>query len=149
MILNAGGGYHVLLAGMDRISVDLGQFVLTGEPVAVMGAATQATAAPSTGAKEPVLYVEFRKTALPLIPALGGRQTKARRFADDAQSLHGFPRCSGRRRGNAACDPATRNVCVGSAARAAASDTYQQLNLFGDVFERVRADYVEKPDDRS
>ena len=30
---------------------------------------------------------------------------------------------------------------------AASSDTYQQLNLFGDVFERVRADYVEKPDD--
>jgi len=37
LILNAGDGYHVLLAGMDRISVDLGQFVVTGEPVAVMG----------------------------------------------------------------------------------------------------------------
>ena len=36
---------------------------------------------------------------------------------------------------------------MGSAARAAASDTYRTLNLFGDVFERVRADYVEKPDD--
>jgi carboxyl-terminal processing protease len=35
----------------------------------------------------------------------------------------------------------------GSSAKAAASDTYRQLNLFGDVFERVRADYVEKPDD--
>ncbi|WP_018388175.1 S41 family peptidase [Ancylobacter sp. FA202] len=34
-----------------------------------------------------------------------------------------------------------------SAAMAAASDTYRQLNLFGDVFERVRADYVEKPED--
>ncbi len=40
-----------------------------------------------------------------------------------------------------------RAVLVGSAARAATSDTYRQLNLFGDVFERVRADYVEKPDD--
>ncbi|MCJ8144369.1 S41 family peptidase [Ancylobacter sp. A5.8] len=30
---------------------------------------------------------------------------------------------------------------------AAASDTYRQLNLFGDVFERVRADYIEKPED--
>jgi carboxyl-terminal processing protease len=38
-------------------------------------------------------------------------------------------------------------MAVGSAARAAASDTYRDLNLFGDVFERVRADYVEKPDD--
>jgi carboxyl-terminal processing protease len=37
---------------------------------------------------------------------------------------------------------------LGSSAKAAASDTYQQLNLFGDVFERVRADYVEKPDDK-
>ncbi|OYW99668.1 MAG: peptidase S41, partial [Rhizobiales bacterium 32-66-8] len=33
------------------------------------------------------------------------------------------------------------------AAQAASSDTYRQLNLFGDVFERVRSDYVEKPDD--
>src|SRR5579863_9692933 len=38
-------------------------------------------------------------------------------------------------------------LLLGSAARAAASDTYRELNLFGDVFERVRADYVEKPDD--
>ena len=39
-------------------------------------------------------------------------------------------------------------MSVGSRAKANSSDTYQQLNLFGDVFERVRADYVEKPDDR-
>jgi carboxyl-terminal processing protease len=39
------------------------------------------------------------------------------------------------------------SVFVGSSAKAASSDTYRQLNLFGDVFERVRADYVEKPDD--
>src|SRR5258705_13513706 len=35
----------------------------------------------------------------------------------------------------------------GSSAKAAASETYRQLSLFGDVFERVRSDYVEKPDD--
>jgi carboxyl-terminal processing protease len=38
-------------------------------------------------------------------------------------------------------------LLMGSAAGAAASDTYGKLNLFGDVFERVRAAYVEKPDD--
>jgi len=38
-------------------------------------------------------------------------------------------------------------VFVGASAKAAAVDTYRQLNLFGDVFERVRSDYVEKPDD--
>jgi carboxyl-terminal processing protease len=41
-----------------------------------------------------------------------------------------------------------RIIFAGMSAKAAAStDTYRQLNLFGDVFERVRADYVEKPDD--
>src|SRR5512135_3249873 len=40
-----------------------------------------------------------------------------------------------------------RAVMMGSSARASTSDTYRQLNLFGDVFERVRSDYVEKPDD--
>jgi carboxyl-terminal processing protease len=40
-----------------------------------------------------------------------------------------------------------RALLVSSIAKAAAVDTYKQLNLFGDVFERVRSDYVEKPDD--
>jgi carboxyl-terminal processing protease len=34
-----------------------------------------------------------------------------------------------------------------TSAVAAASDTYRQLNLFGDVFEKIRSDYVEKPDE--
>jgi len=34
------------------------------------------------------------------------------------------------------------------AAHAAASDTYRNLNLFGDVFEKIRSDYVEKPDEQ-
>jgi carboxyl-terminal processing protease len=41
-----------------------------------------------------------------------------------------------------------RGDLLAAAAIAAASpDTYSKLNLFGDVFERVRASYVEKPDD--
>jgi carboxyl-terminal processing protease len=40
-----------------------------------------------------------------------------------------------------------RIVFDGSSAKAAAADAYKQLSLFGDVFERVRSDYVEKPDD--
>jgi C-terminal processing protease CtpA/Prc len=40
-----------------------------------------------------------------------------------------------------------RLLLEGARAQAAAADTYRQLSLFGDVFERVRADYVEKPDD--
>ena len=40
-----------------------------------------------------------------------------------------------------------RMIVLGSSAKAAVNDTYRQLSLFGDVFERVRADYVEKPED--
>jgi len=68
LILNAGGGYHILLAGMDRISVDLGQFVLTGEPVAVMGNGSQIAAILATGSSQPVLYIEFRKDGQPVDP---------------------------------------------------------------------------------
>jgi len=35
----------------------------------------------------------------------------------------------------------------GPADAASNADTYKQLNLFGDVFDRVRADYVEEPDE--
>ena len=66
LILNAGGGYHVLIAGMERISVNIGQFVLTGEPVAVMGTTSQVASILSTNASQPVLYVEFRKDGTPI-----------------------------------------------------------------------------------
>jgi septal ring factor EnvC (AmiA/AmiB activator) len=69
LILNAGGGYHVLLAGMERISVDLGQFVLTGEPVAVMGAGPRIAALVAVGSSQPILYVEFRKDGTPVDPS--------------------------------------------------------------------------------
>jgi septal ring factor EnvC (AmiA/AmiB activator) len=68
LILNAGGGYHVLLAGMERISVDLGQFVVTGEPVAVMGGGAQSAAVRAGGISQPILYVEFRKDGVPVDP---------------------------------------------------------------------------------
>lgn len=70
LIINAGGGYYVLLAGMERMNVGVGQFVLTGEPVALMGEASQATAA-SVGSDttQPVLYVEFRKDGVSIDPS--------------------------------------------------------------------------------
>ena len=69
LILNAGGGYHLVLAGMDRITVDLGQFVLAGEPVGVMGHAPPPASAVTTGSSQPVLYVEFRKDGSSIDPA--------------------------------------------------------------------------------
>ncbi len=66
LILNAGGGYHVLIAGMERISVNIGQFVLAGEPVATMGSTSQVASILATTASQPVLYVEFRKDGTPI-----------------------------------------------------------------------------------
>jgi septal ring factor EnvC (AmiA/AmiB activator) len=66
LILNAGGGYHVLIAGMGRISVNIGQFVLTGEPVATMGTTSQVASILATNVSQPVLYVEFRKDGTPI-----------------------------------------------------------------------------------
>lgn len=62
LIIDAGQGYYLLLAGMDQISVEVGQFVLAGEPVGTMGDTT--IVSPVSGASEnndPILYVEFRK----------------------------------------------------------------------------------------
>ena len=68
LILNAGGGYHVLIAGMERISVNIGQFVLTGEPVATMGTKSQVASILAANASQPVLYIEFRKDGAPIDP---------------------------------------------------------------------------------
>jgi septal ring factor EnvC (AmiA/AmiB activator) len=68
LILNAGGGYHVLIAGMERISVNIGQFVLTGEPVATMGSTSRVASILAVNATQPVLYIEFRKDGTPIDP---------------------------------------------------------------------------------
>lgn len=99
LIINAGNGYHVVLAGMDRLSVEIGQFVLAGEPLGFLGTAPalaqadtakkaggaageggqSASAAPNSttapnpasglGVSRPALYVEFRKDGSPVDPS--------------------------------------------------------------------------------
>lgn len=65
LIINAGDGYHVLLAGMSQIDVAPGQFVLASEPVGTMSSAARGQGG-SIGS--PVLYVEFRKDGRPIDP---------------------------------------------------------------------------------
>jgi septal ring factor EnvC (AmiA/AmiB activator) len=78
LIVNAGGGYHILLAGLDRISVEAGQFVVAGEPVARMGSGTvnMAGSGMAPGAGQPVLYIEFRKDGSPVDPTPWWTQTE-------------------------------------------------------------------------
>ncbi len=69
LIIDAGGGYYIVLAGMDRINVAVGQFVLAGEPVAVMGdGSARMAAAAAIGATQPVLYIELRKDGAAIDP---------------------------------------------------------------------------------
>ena len=69
LIINAGQGYYIVLAGMDRINVNVGQFVLAGEPVAAMGERSAKTAAAmAIGAAQPILYIEFRKDGAAIDP---------------------------------------------------------------------------------
>jgi murein hydrolase activator len=69
LIINAGGGYYMVLAGMDRINVGVGQFVLAGEPVASMGDGSARTAAAAAiGAEQPILYIELRKDGTAIDP---------------------------------------------------------------------------------
>src|SRR5262245_16678220 len=67
--LTAANGYHVLLAGMEWVSVDLGQFVVTGEPVVVMG---DGSAVAKAGGAKP----SSARTGAPSIQAHGGRKRR-------------------------------------------------------------------------
>jgi len=64
LIINAGGGYHVLLAGLSQIDVQLGQFVLASEPVGTMRAQPKSKAQDNS----PLLFVEFRKDGQSINP---------------------------------------------------------------------------------
>jgi septal ring factor EnvC (AmiA/AmiB activator) len=68
LILNAGEGYLVLLAGMKQISVEMGQTVKVGEPVGKMGEgpSTLTLLGDENSSSRPIFYVEFRKDNAPV-----------------------------------------------------------------------------------
>ncbi len=71
IIINPGQGHTILLAGLETVSVELGQFVLMGEPLGLMGSRTVGqTITTSAGVSRPTLYVELRNQNQPLDPAL-------------------------------------------------------------------------------
>jgi septal ring factor EnvC (AmiA/AmiB activator) len=63
LILEHAGGYHTLLAGLGRTDAIVGQWLLAGEPVGVMGPATGNS--PETS---PELYLELRHDGQPINP---------------------------------------------------------------------------------
>lgn len=59
LIIEHGGRYHTLLAGLERIDAVVGQWILAGEPIGVMG---------KPQGQNPELYMEFRRTGQPVNP---------------------------------------------------------------------------------
>nr|WP_294523069.1 peptidoglycan DD-metalloendopeptidase family protein [uncultured Rhodopila sp.] len=64
LIVDCGGGYHVVLSGFEHLDVRLGQSIVSGEPVGVM-----ANWEPGSSARRPALYVELRHDGQPINPA--------------------------------------------------------------------------------
>lgn len=64
VILNPGGGYRVLLAGMDKVTADVGEFLRAGEPVGEMGSGPASVTLFGEVVQDgrPVLYIEFRNS---------------------------------------------------------------------------------------
>jgi septal ring factor EnvC (AmiA/AmiB activator) len=69
VIINAGGGYLVVLAGLVRLNVEAGQFVLAGEPLGYLGQTTAIQPGENIASSRPALYVEFRKDGSPIDPS--------------------------------------------------------------------------------
>ena len=64
LIIALGDGYHILLAGLTRTDVSVGQWLLAGEPVGIMAEQQSRT----EGGKPPQLYVELRRRGEPVNP---------------------------------------------------------------------------------
>ena len=70
VIMNVGGDYRMVLAGLDSVDVALGQFLLAGEPIGRLGEVRLASAAAMDVASErPTLYIELRKDERRIDPA--------------------------------------------------------------------------------
>lgn len=64
IILNPGGGYRVLLAGMDKVTPNVGEYLRAGEPVGEMGSGPASVTLFGDVVQDgrPVLYIEFRNS---------------------------------------------------------------------------------------
>ncbi len=82
IIIDPGDGYTILLAGLDSVNVEIGQFILRQEPIGIMGERTIALGVNTNASKSrPTLYIELRKQDIPIDPSkwwrIANRQTQS------------------------------------------------------------------------
>jgi septal ring factor EnvC (AmiA/AmiB activator) len=74
LIIEHGGGYHTVLAGLDRVDAVVGQWLLAGEPVGSMAPVSGSISGAPQGAGDlspagrPKLYLELRRNGQPVDP---------------------------------------------------------------------------------
>ncbi len=61
LIVNTGNGYHIVFIGIDHTLAEIGQFVLAGEPIAVMSRKQEMSSKSDLFEKVLTLYIELRK----------------------------------------------------------------------------------------
>ncbi|MCY4053919.1 MAG: peptidoglycan DD-metalloendopeptidase family protein [Hyphomicrobiales bacterium] len=68
LIVEAGEGYHLVLAGLERLSADVGEQIVRGEPVGAMGLSRDVTFTADSDSPSPQLYLEFRRRGEAVAP---------------------------------------------------------------------------------
>lgn len=69
VIINPGDGYTIVLAGLETVTANVGQFLLEGQPLGTMGSRTIGRmVATGAGVSQPTLYIELRKNDQPVDP---------------------------------------------------------------------------------
>lgn len=69
LIIEHSEGYHSVIAGLERADVDVGQFIVSGEPIGIMGNTARQAAVPNNPLGMPVLYLELQRNGRSINPA--------------------------------------------------------------------------------
>ena len=145
LIINAGGGYHILLAGLSRIDVAVGTIRARRRAGWRYGRRCESHAGSTRNTTRPSYISSSARMGGPSTLTPGGRMPAkgARLMRKSDFAFWTFLAMAGLAGATTVLN-VTRTY---SATPTQNSEIYRQLDLFGDVLERVRADYVEKPDD--
>ncbi|MEO0412299.1 MAG: peptidoglycan DD-metalloendopeptidase family protein [Pseudomonadota bacterium] len=69
LIIEHSEGYHSVIAGLERSDVNVGQYVVSGEPIGVMGSRATKRTVPNNPLGLPMLYIELQRNGRSLDPS--------------------------------------------------------------------------------